>query len=276
MRQFAAVVPVDPETGPENSTVNPSASTEDVVWSRTSDLYFHDPACFFCLSTLNSSCSSALGVLVYQSSLEKNNGSALSLTCLTLAGFRLLLSVMMLLKRRELMITSSPAITNADRNWRHRQSKLSVALLLLLYIVLIVFIFWEHTVLQQQLIQPKTNGPQHPQLEFVWPAAAYWLIYLISLCGLIEITGAQMMCQGTSQLAHEKKVVLKHIKYTPPEPSDDPEMQNNSETQSTCTVCLDDFEPEETVAELACGHIFHRDCIRTWIETGGNCPFRCR
>jgi len=50
---------------------------------------------------------------------------------------------------------------------------------------------------------------------------------------------------------------------------------------SSCTVCLGDYTEGEVVAQLPCrgGHIFHKDCITTWLEGEGEnhagCP-NCR
>lgn len=45
-------------------------------------------------------------------------------------------------------------------------------------------------------------------------------------------------------------------------------------TQPTCPICLDDFEPHESqVRELPCQHIFHPDCIDTFLLRNSSlCP----
>jgi len=44
---------------------------------------------------------------------------------------------------------------------------------------------------------------------------------------------------------------------------------------SVCAVCLDDFEPESVVSQLACRHLFHDECIQRWLNSQPTCPFRC-
>jgi len=44
-----------------------------------------------------------------------------------------------------------------------------------------------------------------------------------------------------------------------------------------CTICLDNYEPEDTVIIMnKCPHMFHKDCIETWLKKyNNNCPI-CR
>lgn len=40
-----------------------------------------------------------------------------------------------------------------------------------------------------------------------------------------------------------------------------------------CSICLDEYSPSETLAELPCGHVFHSDCIGKWLtERSSTCP----
>ncbi|WOK94902.1 RING-H2 finger protein ATL16-like [Canna indica] len=43
-----------------------------------------------------------------------------------------------------------------------------------------------------------------------------------------------------------------------------------------CAVCLNEFQAEERIRLLPiCFHVFHIDCIDTWLQTNANCPL-CR
>jgi hypothetical protein len=42
-----------------------------------------------------------------------------------------------------------------------------------------------------------------------------------------------------------------------------------------CAVCKDDLSPGTEVLKLPCRHIFHHECIFTWLEKHNNCPM-CR
>merc|ERR1719174_3346364 len=43
----------------------------------------------------------------------------------------------------------------------------------------------------------------------------------------------------------------------------------------TCSVCLCDFEEQEKVKRLPCGHDFHQECIDKWLTKNAICP-TCR
>ncbi|KAG2324784.1 hypothetical protein Bca52824_007512 [Brassica carinata] len=47
------------------------------------------------------------------------------------------------------------------------------------------------------------------------------------------------------------------------------------EGEKRCIVCLEDFEPKETVMVTPCKHMFHEKCIVPWLKSKGQCPL-CR
>lgn len=44
-----------------------------------------------------------------------------------------------------------------------------------------------------------------------------------------------------------------------------------------CSICLDSklIITSSNVMELTCGHQFHEDCVRTWLNRQSSCPL-CR
>jgi len=44
---------------------------------------------------------------------------------------------------------------------------------------------------------------------------------------------------------------------------------------SECVVCLENFKVGDTATRIACGHLFHEDCVKTWLASSNQCPI-CR
>jgi hypothetical protein len=45
--------------------------------------------------------------------------------------------------------------------------------------------------------------------------------------------------------------------------------------EDTCVVCLDDLDVGNHVRRLPCNHVFHAECIRTWLRRKNACPCCC-
>ncbi|WCJ35639.1 RING/U-box superfamily protein [Euphorbia peplus] len=41
---------------------------------------------------------------------------------------------------------------------------------------------------------------------------------------------------------------------------------------SECRICLDTLSIGERVIRLPCNHVFHADCLITWLQTSQFCP----
>jgi len=51
--------------------------------------------------------------------------------------------------------------------------------------------------------------------------------------------------------------------------------QDHIDQKAQCSVCWEDFNLDESVNQLRCEHIFHKDCITPWLELHATCPV-CR
>ena len=51
--------------------------------------------------------------------------------------------------------------------------------------------------------------------------------------------------------------------------------KKHAEDMAQCSICLVNFEEDETVRQLPCKHYFHTDCIYTWLRQNNTCPV-CR
>ncbi|XP_059281365.1 E3 ubiquitin ligase BIG BROTHER-related-like [Lycium ferocissimum] len=49
----------------------------------------------------------------------------------------------------------------------------------------------------------------------------------------------------------------------------------DDEEQETCAICLLEYQDEDTIGTLQCGHEFHAGCIKKWLQRKKACPF-CR
>ena len=49
----------------------------------------------------------------------------------------------------------------------------------------------------------------------------------------------------------------------------------NEETELICSICLDDFHKYDKYIEFECKHIYHKNCIKEWLQNHKNCP-NCR
>ena len=54
-----------------------------------------------------------------------------------------------------------------------------------------------------------------------------------------------------------------------------PQFQMEYSKEDSCSICLDNYKAQEQVGRLNCGHVFHNDCIRSWLEHQKSCPL-CR
>ena len=49
-------------------------------------------------------------------------------------------------------------------------------------------------------------------------------------------------------------------------------MHNFSEENKACTICMENYEIEETYMVLPCFHRFHSHCVLEWFKRKNICP----
>lgn len=46
----------------------------------------------------------------------------------------------------------------------------------------------------------------------------------------------------------------------------------NSDQDDKCAICLGDYEQDEEVKNMPCGHLFHSECLGRWLKINRTCP----
>lgn len=54
-----------------------------------------------------------------------------------------------------------------------------------------------------------------------------------------------------------------------------PELYKGDKTEK-CVICQMEFNKNDKVSKLKCGHLFHYDCIKDWLQRKKRCPFYCQ
>ncbi len=72
------------------------------------------------------------------------------------------------------------------------------------------------------------------------------------------ISGSQEELRRKNQKILDKllQTVLKPVKYT----------ESLNKYGTACTICLDEFISTSEVTNLECGHLFHHDCLKDWLN----------
>eukprot|EP00449_Zooxanthella_nutricula_P043746 CAMPEP_0198595296 /NCGR_PEP_ID=MMETSP1462-20131121/141732_1 /TAXON_ID=1333877 /ORGANISM="Brandtodinium nutriculum, Strain RCC3387" /LENGTH=220 /DNA_ID=CAMNT_0044326931 /DNA_START=52 /DNA_END=711 /DNA_ORIENTATION=+ len=89
-------------------------------------------------------------------------------------------------------------------------------------------------------------------------ALFFHMVYLGTLCG--------------------RRLVLSALRPTKLWPSRFDELPADAAERfddSSCSICLCDYEADDVVIVLPCGHVFHMDCCTEWVRKADLCPFRC-
>merc|ERR1711868_30367 len=56
---------------------------------------------------------------------------------------------------------------------------------------------------------------------------------------------------------------------------EEPFTEELSERSTECAICMCEYTSEDMIIKVPCGHFFHSNCIRSWLELHNTCPV-CR
>eukprot|EP00934_Nitzschia_sp_Nitz4_P008833 Nitzschia sp. Nitz4//scaffold68_size99682//48890//50026//NITZ4_004566-RA/size99682-processed-gene-0.22-mRNA-1//1//CDS//3329556599//8823//frame0 len=82
---------------------------------------------------------------------------------------------------------------------------------------------------------------------------------------------AQQADQEKESLPFELKIKAFHADSETDEDSNS-EKDDASQPDIACTICFVPFQDGDTVGNIACGHLFHKHCLKAWCLRKNSCP----
>lgn len=75
----------------------------------------------------------------------------------------------------------------------------------------------------------------------------------------------------------QKPVVLRTKSFSMPQSSsssssDDASNHHGEGDDHECAICLGLLEDGDVVGDIPCGHLFHKECLKTWVKRKTRCP----
>jgi len=80
-----------------------------------------------------------------------------------------------------------------------------------------------------------------------------------------------MIEMGNCSTKNKEYIQTKNLSYTA---TDTPAIQEEPKDEETCAICLSNMKISEYKTTY-CNHLFHPDCLNTWLEHHITCPI-CR
>jgi len=100
------------------------------------------------------------------------------------------------------------------------------------------------------------------------------LACLVIMPGLIAANSLLSVWLIASSILRRSCILLKVKTSSPFSWRQDDDTSRASQC-SACVICLEAFAETEMVVKLPCEHVFHPKCIRPWLKTSSQCPYRC-
>ena len=82
--------------------------------------------------------------------------------------------------------------------------------------------------------------------------------------------------QGEDSASDEcRELVLKTKPFQRPanqEEEEEGEVDLEDDPSACCTICFVPMEDGDRIGDLTCGHVFHVECIKGWVQRKNTCP----
>ncbi|XKL64357.1 hypothetical protein PGB90_004443 [Kerria lacca] len=89
-----------------------------------------------------------------------------------------------------------------------------------------------------------------------------------------EMENYEALLHVAERLSEEKPRGLNKVEINQI-PSFKFDTEKHHSDQTTCVVCMCDFEEQQILRDLPCSHMFHAKCVDKWLKTNRTCPI-CR
>ncbi|GKB10707.1 putative zinc finger, RING/FYVE/PHD-type containing protein [Tanacetum coccineum] len=100
--------------------------------------------------------------------------------------------------------------------------------------------------------------------------------FIVSGLGLEDMhhaLGENTSRNSGSDLSEE--TILEHLQVITPKAKFGGENKGQKEEIDTCAICISEYEENKKIGKMQCGHLFHVDCIKSWLSRKNSCPM-CR
>ncbi|PWA60531.1 zinc finger, RING/FYVE/PHD-type [Artemisia annua] len=72
-----------------------------------------------------------------------------------------------------------------------------------------------------------------------------------------------------------EETILEHLQVITRKAKFGGENKGEKEEIDTCSICYDEYEENDKIGKLQCGHLFDVECIKSWLLRKNSCPM-CR
>ncbi|GKC50438.1 zinc finger, RING/FYVE/PHD-type containing protein [Tanacetum coccineum] len=72
-----------------------------------------------------------------------------------------------------------------------------------------------------------------------------------------------------------KETIMEHLQVSTLKTEIGGKGEGEKEEIDTCAICYGEYEESKKIGKLQCGHLFHVDCLISWLSRKNSCPM-CR